>query len=115
MAALTQRYRRGLTQRAEYGSNPFVGALPPRGTLRKLHHLVVIFGHRLRIVREFGEAPFEALKSTRLVGAIRCPGQFGICARFGAILLSCEHRPAFLREGLPPTGKYTTSLNADSG
>jgi hypothetical protein len=32
----------------------------------------------LRIVREFGEASFEPLKLTPLVGAARCFHQFGI-------------------------------------
>jgi hypothetical protein len=45
--------------------------LPLRGTLTRGYHLVVIFDHPLRIIREFGETSFEPLKSTNLFGAIR--------------------------------------------
>jgi len=71
-------------------------ALTAAGTLRRGHRLVVIVGYPLCIVREFGEASFEPLKFTHLVGAVRYPYQFGIFYRFGAILLSCEHGLAFL-------------------
>jgi hypothetical protein len=71
-------------------------ALAAAGTLCRGHRLVVIVGHPLCIVREFGEASFEPLKFTYLVGAVRYPHQIGVFDRFGAILLSCEHGLAFL-------------------
>lgn len=64
--------------------------------LCQLHDFVTIVGDPLRIVREFGEAPFEPLKLTHLVRAVRCPHQFCIFDGFGAVLLNSEHGRAFL-------------------
>lgn len=39
--------------------------------LYRVHRLAMIVGHPLRIVSEFGEAPFEPLKFLHLVGTVR--------------------------------------------
>ena len=69
----------------------------------------MIVGYPLRIVRKFGEASFEPLIFTHIVGAARYSRQFGIFARFGAILLSSEHRQAFLCEKLPQLASFKLS------
>jgi hypothetical protein len=58
-----------------------------------MHHLVMIVGQPLRVVREFSEASFQPWKFTHLVGAVRYPHQLGIFDRFGAILLGSEGEP----------------------
>ena len=90
-------------------NDPFAGTLLLRETLRwggrrercsrmlyRVHRLAMIVGHPLRIVSEFGEAPFEPLKFLHLVGTVRYSHQFGKFARLGAISLGSEHRQAFL-------------------
>jgi hypothetical protein len=62
----------------------------------RMDRLVIVVGDPLCIVRELGETSFEALIFAHLVGAVRGFHQFGIFARFGAILLSGEHGRAFL-------------------
>jgi hypothetical protein len=57
----------------------------------RMRELAVIVDHPLRIVREFGEGPFEPLIFARLDGAVRYSQQLGIFDRFGAILLGGGH------------------------
>jgi hypothetical protein len=76
-------------------------ARPPRALAYcskfcRMDRLVIVVGDPLCIVRELGETSFEALIFAHLVGAVRGFHQFGIFARFGAILLSGEHGRAFL-------------------
>ena len=66
-----------------------------RRILCGMHHLAMIVGSPLRIVREFGEASLEPLKLTNFVGTVRYPGQFGIFTRLGAILLRGEYPEPF--------------------
>ena len=70
-----------------YETDPFVGGASLRRhalcagvwrdwfrrILRGMHHLAMIVGKPLRIVREFGEASLEPLKLTNFVRPVRYP------------------------------------------
>jgi len=60
-----------------------------------MQNLVIMLSNPLLIVRELGEALFELLKFTDVFGGVRCPHQFDIFGRFGAILLGGEHGKPF--------------------